>query len=106
MSKQLHKNFTDDQVKSLLKSYLDKKIKLDYILQMLRIKRRRFFELLAEYRKDPDNFSIQYERKTINRKINPDIKKNMWKPHGQARGTFPYFEPSSTPFGRILFIHG
>lgn len=27
MSKQLHKNFTDDQVKSLLKSYLDKKIK-------------------------------------------------------------------------------
>ena len=39
MSKQLHKNFTDDQVKSLLKSYLDKKIKLDYILQMLRIKR-------------------------------------------------------------------
>jgi hypothetical protein len=37
MSKQLHKNFTDDQVKSLLKSYLDKKIKLDYILQMLKI---------------------------------------------------------------------
>jgi len=79
MSKQLHKNFTDDQVKSLLKSYLDKKIKLDYILQMLRIKRRRFFELLAKYRKDPDSFSIQYERKTINRKINPDIEKNIVK---------------------------
>jgi len=79
MSKQLHKNFTDDQVKSLLKSYLDKKIKLDYILQMLRIKRRRFFELLAKYRKDPDSFSIQYERKTINRKINPDIEKNILK---------------------------
>ena len=28
MSKQLHKNFTDDQVKSLLKSYLDEKIKM------------------------------------------------------------------------------
>ncbi|GAF86185.1 unnamed protein product, partial [marine sediment metagenome] len=42
MSKQLHKNFTDDQVKSLLKSYLDKKIKINYILQMLKIKRRRF----------------------------------------------------------------
>ena len=79
MSNQLHKNFTDDQVKSLLKSYLDKKIKLDYILQMLRIKRRRFFELLAKYRKDPDSFSIQYERKTINRKINPDIEKNIIK---------------------------
>jgi hypothetical protein len=79
MSKQLHKNFTDGQVKSLLKSYLDKKIKLDYILQMLRIKRRRFFELIAKYRKDPDSFSIQYERKTINRKINPDIEKNIVK---------------------------
>ncbi len=77
MSKQLHKNFTDGQVKSLLKSYLDKKIKINYILQMLRIKRRRFFELLAKYRKDPDSFSIQYERKTINRKIDLDIERNI-----------------------------
>lgn len=79
MSKQLHKNFTDEQVKSLLKSYLDKEIKINYILQMLRIKRRRFFELLAKYRKDPDSFSIQYERKTINRKIEPDIERNIIK---------------------------
>ncbi len=65
MSKQLHKNFTDEQVKLLLKSYLDKKIKINYILQMLRIKRRRFFELLAKYRKDPDSFSIQYKKKQL-----------------------------------------
>lgn len=68
MSKQLRKNFTDGQVKSILKSYLDKKIKINYILQILRIKRRRFFELLVKYRKDPNNFSIQYKRKTINQK--------------------------------------
>ena len=68
MSKQLHKNFTDDQVKSLFEKYSKKEIRLNYILQMLRIKRSRFFELLAKYRKDPDSFSIQYERKTINRK--------------------------------------
>jgi hypothetical protein len=37
MSKQLHKNFTDGQVKSFLKSYLDKEIKLNYILQILKI---------------------------------------------------------------------
>jgi hypothetical protein len=79
MSKQLHKNFTDGQVKSLLKSYLDKKIKINYILQMLRIKRSRFFELLSQYRKDSDNFSIQYDRRTINRKIDPEIDKNMVK---------------------------
>jgi len=79
MSKQLHKNFTDGQVKSLFEKYSKKEIKLNYILQMLKIKRRRFFELLAKYRKDPDNFSIQYERKTINRKIDPDIERNIVK---------------------------
>jgi len=79
MSKQLHQNFSDSQVKSFLKSYLDKKIKLAYILPMLGIKRRRFFALLAQYRKDPDNFSIQYQRKTTNRKIDPEIENNILK---------------------------
>ncbi len=41
MSKQLHKNFIDYQVKSFFKGYLDKKIKINYILQMLNIKRSR-----------------------------------------------------------------
>jgi len=79
MSTQLHKNFTDVQVKSLFEKYSKKEIKLNYILQMLKIKRSRFFELLAKYRKDPDNFSIQYERRTINRKIDPDIERNIVK---------------------------
>jgi hypothetical protein len=43
MSKQLHKNFIDEQVKLLLKSYTDKKIKINYILSILGIKRRRFY---------------------------------------------------------------
>ena len=66
MSKQLRKNFIDEQVKLLLKSYVDKEIKINYILQMFNIKRSRSLELLVKYRKDPDNFSIQYNRKTIN----------------------------------------
>lgn len=77
MSDQLHKNFTDGQVKSLLKSYIDKEIKINYILQILRIKRSRFFELLTRYRKDPDNFSIQYKRNTSNYKINREIEANI-----------------------------
>jgi len=77
MSNQLHKNFTDDQVKSLLKSYMDKKIKINYILQILRIKRSRFFELLTRYRKDPDNFSIQYKRNTSNYRIDRGIEANI-----------------------------
>ena len=76
MSKQLHKNFTDEQVKLLLKSYVDKEIKIDYILQMLKIKRRRFFLLLAKYRKNPDNFSIQYKRNISNYRIDREIEAN------------------------------
>lgn len=58
---------------------MEKKIKINYILSILGIKRRRFFELLAKYRKDPDSFSIQYERKTINRKIDKAIEINIIK---------------------------
>jgi len=79
MSKQLHKNFVDEQVKLLLKSYVDKEIKINYILSILGIKRSRFFELLNRYKKDPDNFSIQYNRKTINRKIDQAIETNIIK---------------------------
>jgi len=77
MSKQLHKNFTDDQVKSLFEKYSKGEIKLNYILQILRIKRSRFFELLTRYRNNPDNFSIQYERNTSNYRIDREIEANI-----------------------------
>ena len=77
MSKQLHKNFTDDQVKSLFEKYSKGEIKLNYILQILRIKRSRFFELLTGYQKDPDNFSIQNKRNTSNYRIDREIKTNI-----------------------------
>ena len=77
MSKQLHKNFTDGQVKLLFEKYSKGEIKLNYILQILRIKRSRFFELLTKYRNDPDNFSIQYERNTSNYRIDREIEANI-----------------------------
>jgi len=79
MSIQLHKIFRNEQVKLLLKSYVDKEIKINYILSILGIKRSRFFKLLNRYKKDPDNFSIQYNRKTINRKIDQAIETNIIK---------------------------
>jgi len=39
----------------------------------------RFFELLKEYRNDPDNFSISYHRKTATRKIDKEIEENIIK---------------------------
>jgi len=77
MAKQLHKRFSDEQVKMLLRKYLDEKVELIYILKILKVKRSRFFELLKQYTEDPDNFSIQYKRKSATRRISDEVEKNI-----------------------------
>lgn len=78
MGVQLHKKFLDKEVKSLLESYLSKEIEINHILQILGIKRSRFFELLDEYKNNPDGFTIQYKRKT-KRKIKKNLEKVILK---------------------------
>lgn len=77
MAKQLHKRFSDEQVKVLLEKYLNEKIELIYILEMLKVKRTRFFELLKQYTEDPDNFSIQYRRKRPTTKIAKGVENSI-----------------------------
>ncbi len=77
MAKQLHKRFSTQEVKMLLQKYLDEKVKLIYILEILKVKRSRLFELLKQYTQDPDNFSIQYKRKSATRRISDEIEKNI-----------------------------
>ncbi|TET30937.1 hypothetical protein E3J68_00130 [Candidatus Aerophobetes bacterium] len=45
MVKQLHKRFSTQEVKMLLQKYLEDKKKLPHVLQILKIKRRKFFKL-------------------------------------------------------------
>lgn len=78
MVKQLHKKFTDSQVKELIGRYLKHEIERKYIQEILGIKKARFFELITEYRKNPERFSIQYTRKTKNR-ISQSTEKNIIK---------------------------
>ncbi len=77
MAKQLHKRFSAEEVKSLFQKYLYEGIKLVYILETLRIKKSRFFKLLKEYKRDSNNFSLQYKRKSATRRISADIEKNI-----------------------------
>jgi len=77
MAEQLHKKFSTEQVKMLLKKYLDEKVDPIYILEILKVKRRRFFQLLKEYKKDPGSFSIEYKRKSATRKISKKLEKNI-----------------------------
>jgi len=64
---QLHKRFTDDQVKVLLNGYCQGVLATAEIQEMLGIAKTHFFALLKEYRQDPEAFSIAYERHTPRR---------------------------------------
>lgn len=76
---QLHKRFTDQQVKELMQRYSKKELKREHIQQMLQIKRRQFFKLFKEYSQNPETFSIQYKRSDPTRTIDPKIEKNIVK---------------------------
>ena len=51
--RQIHKKFFDDQVKGLLSRYVQGESEREYLLEILGIKRRRFFELLKAYKENP-----------------------------------------------------
>lgn len=73
---QLHKRFTSDQVKELLERYLRNELERTYIQEILRIGRRRFFTLVKEYRENPHQFNIQYER-TSPPRIPPGLEETL-----------------------------
>ena len=64
---QLHKRFTDGQVRVLLNGYCQGLLARAEIQEMLDIGKTRFFALLKEYRKSPEAFSVAYERHTPGR---------------------------------------
>ena len=66
---QLHKRFTDSQVKELIERYLSKESERGSIQEILGIGKTRFFALINAYRHSPHEFSIQYERNTTTRTI-------------------------------------
>ena len=61
---QLHKRFSDDQVKNLFERYLKKEIERRYIQEILGVGKARFFALLKKFNGNPEQFSIQYKRTT------------------------------------------
>lgn len=76
---QLHKKFSDIQVKELLARYLKGEIPRRYVQEMLEIKKRRFFALLKRYREKPEAFSIQYQREEPTRHIPEQTEKTILK---------------------------
>lgn len=59
---QLHRRFTDEQVKVLFQGYCQGVLTRAEIQEMVGLGKTQFFALLREYRRAPDEFSITYER--------------------------------------------
>lgn len=76
---QLHKRFTDAQVKEILQRCLRNEIERSYVQEMLGIGKTRLFALIKSYRQNPEAFSVQYERQAQTRSIAPEIEKNILK---------------------------
>ena len=74
---QLHKKFSDNQIKELVGRYLEGKIKRSNIQKVLGIGKTRFFALVKTYRQDPLMFSIEYTRKNATNKIPLEVEENI-----------------------------
>ncbi len=61
---QLHKRFTADQLRALLKGYCQGTLDRSMVEEILSINKTRFFALLREYRGNPESFSLGYQRST------------------------------------------
>src|SRR4030042_6811129 len=73
---QVHKRFSADQVKELLDRYSKSEMERKFIQEILGIKRRRFFTLVKQYRENPRDFAIQYQRASHPR-ISQALEQNL-----------------------------
>lgn len=60
----LHKRFTTEQVKAVLRGYRQGDLAQAEVLAALEIKPATFFKLLKRYRQDPAAFTLTYQRQT------------------------------------------
>jgi len=76
---QLHKRFSDTQIKNLIERYLNKELERVYIQKILGIGKTRFFALVKKYRTNSQSFSVQYPQKHPARKISKEIENSIIK---------------------------
>jgi hypothetical protein len=76
---QLHRKFTDEQIKELIEKYLRKEVGRRYLQEILCINKTRFFALVKAYRDNPSAFSIRYVRKGKTRAIPEAVEANILK---------------------------
>lgn len=79
---QLHKRFTSEQIKVLLKGYCEGTIERVSVEETLGIGKTRFFTLLREYRRSPKAFSTSYKRTAptrLSNAVEAEIEKELMR---------------------------
>ena len=77
MARHIHKRFSNEQVKDLMKRYTAGEISRANIETILGIGKSRFFALIKTYRDNPDSFNISYIRHNPTRNITPKAEKRI-----------------------------
>lgn len=77
MEGQLHNRFSDEELKKVFTRYENHQVDAAYMLALLGIKRRRFFQLLKAFRENPEGFTARRKRKTVNRRISLEVEKHI-----------------------------
>lgn len=76
----IHKRLSEDQVKAVLRQYCMGECNVSDALNLLGIKRSRFFVLIKQYQKSPEQFTLTYKRKTLSKlpgKTEREIKRML-----------------------------
>lgn len=80
MSKeQLHKRFSHEQVKAILDKYQEGELPAREAYQYLDVSRPRFYQLVTQYERQGENFSIEYVRHSPTHVVTPAIEANIKK---------------------------
>ncbi|MFA5430887.1 MAG: hypothetical protein WC329_07000 [Candidatus Omnitrophota bacterium] len=77
MAKHIHKRFTNEQVKDLMKRYEAGEVSRVNIETILEIGKSRFFTLIKAYRDNPESFDTRYNRRNPTRCITQKVEKRI-----------------------------
>jgi len=82
---QLHKKFSNVQVRSIFRCYEEGQMTREHAQELLEIGKSRFFVLLQQYRANPEGMNIGYCRKSVNR-INSEADQLIRKELKREKG--------------------
>ena len=86
MGEQVHKRVTDEQMKMIMERYLAGELSASHAMELLGLKRSRFFEWVQKYKNRPAGFSIEYRRKGTNRQLDERVHSHILQELEKEKG--------------------